>query len=238
MLFAAILALGIHGLLFGMEFSWLRNKIPHRPKTRTLTMSLAYLEPQKAKPKHVIKKPDIPAKKIVLPKKKVKKNRPKPIPKPEPQEKVLKPPEIDKAPAKPTPSPEPEETEVVKEPDDLSPAFTEDIIKVDVSMVIDGGVGAPDVPVVREAMPLYRINPAPKYPRIARRRGYQGTVILEVLVDRDGRVGDQRISESSGYSILDRAAMASVKGWAFVPGMRGDQKVEMWVRVPIRFQLN
>jgi protein TonB len=91
---------------------------------------------------------------------------------------------------------------------------------------------------MREAVPLYRINPPPTYPKIARKRGYQGTVVLEVLVDGNGRVGDLRVSKSSGYKILDRAAMASVKGWAFVPGMRGDQKVEMWVRVPIRFQLN
>jgi len=170
-------------------------------------------------------------------KKTVKKKKPKPIPKPEPQEKVLKPPEIEKSPEKPSPPPEPEKTEAVKEPDDLSTDFTKDIIKKEFSIAGDKGVGVPDVPVVREAVPLYRINPAPKYPKLARRRGYQGTVVLEVLVDRDGRVGDLRVSKSSEYKILDRAAMASVKGWAFVPGMRGDQKVEMWVRVPIRFQL-
>jgi len=69
MLFATILALGIHGLLFGMEFSWLRNKLPSRPEPRILTMSLTYREPQNTKPKHVIGKPDVPPKKIVLPKK-------------------------------------------------------------------------------------------------------------------------------------------------------------------------
>ncbi|MCK4893050.1 MAG: energy transducer TonB, partial [Calditrichia bacterium] len=34
-----------------------------------------------------------------------------------------------------------------------------------------------------------------------------------------------------------RTALASVKNWSFEPGMRGDEKVEMWVKVPIRFQL-
>jgi protein TonB len=237
-IFALILALGIHMVLFGMEFSWLRNKLPSRPEPRTLTMSLTYLEPQKAKLKNVIKKPDIPAKRIVLPKKTVKNKKPEPIPKPKPQEKVLKPSEIVKAHAKFLSSPEPGETEAAKEPDDSSPAFTKDIAKEEVSMVEGEGVVVQDVPVVREAMPLYRINPAPKYPRIARRRGYQGTVVLEVLVDRNGRVGDLRVYTSSGYKILDRTALTSVKGWAFEPGMRGDQKVEMWVRVPVRFQLN
>jgi periplasmic protein TonB len=236
--FALILALGIHMALFGMEFNWLRNKLPSRPKPRALTMSLTYCEPQKAKPKNVVKKPDIRVKKIVIPKKKVKKRKPKPTPKPKPPKQVLRPPEIEKAPEKPLPSPEPEEPEEVKEPDDSSPDFMKDIIKEEISMAGDEGVVVGDVPVVREAMPLYRINPAPKYPRIARRRGYQGTVVLEVLVDLNGRVGDLRVSTSSGYKILDKAALASVKDWAFEPGMRGDQKVEMWVRVPVRFQLN
>ena len=226
-----------------MEFTWLRNKLQSRPKPRILTMSLTYREPQKAKLKNVIKKPDIPEKKIVIPQKKVKKKKQKPILKPKPPKPILKPPEIEKAPEKTLPSPEPEEPEkvkepeTVKEPDDSSADFTKDITKEEISMVGGEGVVVPDVPVVREAMPLYRINPAPKYPRIARRRGYQGTVVLEVLVDRNGRVGELRVYTSSGYKILDRAALASVKGWAFEPGMRGNQKVEMWVRVPVRFQL-
>lgn len=201
-------------------------------------MSLTYREPQKTKPEHVIKRPESTSKQIVLPKKKVKKKKPKPVPRPVPQKKVLKPPEIEKSTEKPSPPPEPGKTEAVEEPDDLGSEFTEDIIREEVSMAVDRGVGVPDVPVVREAAPLYRINPAPNYPKLARRRGFQGTVILEVLVDENGRVGDLQVSKSSGYKILDRAAMASVKGWAFVPGMRGGKKVEMWVKVPIRFQLN
>ncbi|MBW1768473.1 MAG: energy transducer TonB, partial [Deltaproteobacteria bacterium] len=72
----------------------------------------------------------------------------------------------------------------------------------------------------------------------ARRRGYEGTVVLEVLVNQEGSVEDLRISESSDHSILDRAALASVKKWLFEPGRKGDEAVEMWVRVPVRFQLN
>ncbi|MBW1768802.1 MAG: energy transducer TonB [Deltaproteobacteria bacterium] len=90
---------------------------------------------------------------------------------------------------------------------------------------------------IREAVPVYRKNPSPKYPRAARRRGYQGTVIMEVLVNREGRVEDLRLFRSSGYTVLDKRAMSSVKNWLFEPGMRGDEKVEMWVKVPIRFRL-
>ena len=45
----------------------------------------------------------------------------------------------------------------------------------------------PPIP-VHEATPLYRQNPVPEYPLIARKRGYQGTVVLEVLVTREGKV--------------------------------------------------
>ena len=95
----------------------------------------------------------------------------------------------------------------------------------------------PPVKVVREARPAYKDNPRPQYPKRARRRGYEGTVVLEVLVDGNGRVKELRILTSSGHSALDRAALKSVNGWLFEPGMVGDEKVDMWVRVPVRFEL-
>ena len=87
------------------------------------------------------------------------------------------------------------------------------------------------------AKPLYRQNPAPPYPRKARRMGYEGTVMLKVLVDENGRVDDCMVLESSGYPILDHTARASVKKWLFEPGTEGGIKKKMWVRVPIRFDL-
>ncbi|MGD9122410.1 MAG: energy transducer TonB [Desulfobacterales bacterium] len=87
------------------------------------------------------------------------------------------------------------------------------------------------------AKPLYRQNPAPAYPRKARRMGYEGIVMLKVLVDENGRVDDLMVHESSGYPILDLTALASVRKWLFEPGSEGGVKKKMWVRVPIRFDL-
>jgi len=95
----------------------------------------------------------------------------------------------------------------------------------------------PPVKQVREARPAYKVNPPPPYPKRARRRGYEGTVLLEALVDQTGRVKELRIVTSSGHSVLDRTALKSVNGWLFEPGMVGDEKVDMWVRVPVRFEL-
>jgi protein TonB len=90
---------------------------------------------------------------------------------------------------------------------------------------------------VFEAEPLYARNPTPAYPAMARRRGYQGTVLLNVLVAADGTVQVVTMGQSSGYPMLDQAAEKSVVAWAFKPGTRGGRAVEMWVRVPVRFAL-
>jgi protein TonB len=58
-----------------------------------------------------------------------------------------------------------------------------------------------------------------------------------VLVAKDGRVADIRLQASSGHEILDRIALETVREWAFTPGRRGEEPVEMWVRVPILFEL-
>lgn len=91
--------------------------------------------------------------------------------------------------------------------------------------------------VVQEATPLYQINPPPKYPRRARRRGLEGIVLLEALIDISGRVADLRLFTSSGHPVLDRAALKAVSNWRFSPGTIGDKRKEMWAKVPIRFRL-
>jgi protein TonB len=91
--------------------------------------------------------------------------------------------------------------------------------------------------VVNEAVPLYKENPEPVYPLRAKKRGCEGTVILEVLVTKDGNAGKVGVFKSSGYSLLDEAAVSSVEKWRFEPGKRGDKKVDMPVKIPVRFQL-
>ena len=89
-----------------------------------------------------------------------------------------------------------------------------------------------------EAAPLYASNPPPEYPMPARRRGIEGTVIIEALIDTSGSVADLRLSASSGYSILDNAALTSVHSWRFQPGTIDGKQQAMWVKVPVRFALS
>lgn len=52
------------------------------------------------------------------------------------------------------------------------------------------------------------ICPKPDYPRVARARGWQGTVSVEVALSADGTVREAAIDASSGYDALDAAALA------------------------------
>jgi protein TonB len=72
----------------------------------------------------------------------------------------------------------------------------------------------------------------------ARRRGDQGVVLLRVHVRADGSVVTAEIKQSSGSSLLDDAALQTVReSWRFVPARLNSTPVESWVEVPIRFVL-
>lgn len=87
------------------------------------------------------------------------------------------------------------------------------------------------------AKPLYQQNHKPPYPPLARRRNWQGTVLLLVTVDVKGSSKKVQILEGSGYSILDKTARKTVKKWKFTPGKINGRPTEMQVQVPIHFKL-
>jgi protein TonB len=83
----------------------------------------------------------------------------------------------------------------------------------------------------------YLNNPRPSYPSISRRMGEQGKVLLRVLVDENGLPQQIEIKQSSGFDRLDKAALASVQRWRFVPGKRNGVPEAMWNIVPVNFVL-
>ena len=88
---------------------------------------------------------------------------------------------------------------------------------------------------------LYKIgsinNPHPPYPLIARKKGFEGKLILEVLVNEDGSVKSTSIRESSGYEILDTVSKKTVEKWTFIPAKKMGQAVKDNIQVPIKFVL-
>lgn len=84
----------------------------------------------------------------------------------------------------------------------------------------------------------YLDNPKPGYPMIARRRGLQGRVLLDVRVSAEGLALFVKVKESSGHDVLDEAAVNAVAHWRFAPARRGGEAVEGTASVPVQFRLN
>lgn len=88
-----------------------------------------------------------------------------------------------------------------------------------------------------EAKPDYLQNPPPRYPERARRLSQQGVVLLHVRVNAEGHPTEVEVRHSSGYDLLDHAAVESVSGWRFKPATLQGTPVGSDVEVPIRFEL-
>ena len=77
----------------------------------------------------------------------------------------------------------------------------------------------------------------PRYPRKARRAGWEGTTLLKVLVNPDGAPSRVAVERTSGFDILDEAAVKAVRRWRFHPARRGTAPLSTWVRIPVAFRL-
>jgi len=84
----------------------------------------------------------------------------------------------------------------------------------------------------------YLHNPAPRYPEAAQEEGWEGRVVLRVHVDAAGHPVSVDLHASSGHEVLDKAALAAVRRWTFVPAKRGSTPIDGWVDVPLDFRLN
>ncbi|WP_145054254.1 energy transducer TonB [Lignipirellula cremea] len=85
--------------------------------------------------------------------------------------------------------------------------------------------------------PDFSSNQAPQYPAEAVRRGWEGTVMLELEVAASGRVGRVTILQSSGYPILDRAAVNAVQKWRGEPAQLFGAAIPTTEKLPVRFRL-
>jgi protein TonB len=102
--------------------------------------------------------------------------------------------------------------------------------------VPDPGPAAPPVAGVRLQ---YEAAPPPRYTADLIRDRAQGTVLLQVLVDVDGRPLQVTIHRSSGNRRLDRLAQQHVQArWSFQPATRDGRAVQAIGLVPIDFRLD
>ena len=85
----------------------------------------------------------------------------------------------------------------------------------------------------------YASAPPPTYPREALLDNIQGTVLLKVLVDVDGKPLSVEIARSSGSRALDEAARRQVlRKWTFQPAMQNGVAIQVYGMVPVNFSLS
>ncbi|MCM2272604.1 MAG: energy transducer TonB [candidate division Zixibacteria bacterium] len=89
-----------------------------------------------------------------------------------------------------------------------------------------------------EKLPDFVSYVKPDYPSIARQAGLEGTVIVKVLVDKNGAVRDAKVARSSGYAALDNAAIGAAFKNTYTPGIQNGYPVACWVTYRVEFKLN
>ena len=76
------------------------------------------------------------------------------------------------------------------------------------------------------------------YPEIARRRGWEGAVKVTFILDQEGRLKEKKVADSSGYEVLDTAALQSlVKAEPFPPFPSQSNIKNFFFFLTIRYQL-
>jgi len=77
---------------------------------------------------------------------------------------------------------------------------------------------------------------SPIYPEAARKVRLEGVVILDMVVDRDGNVGDVRVLRPLAYGLTE-AAITAVKQWKYEPSTVDGAPVAVVFTVTVRFSL-
>src|SRR5579883_3239073 len=81
---------------------------------------------------------------------------------------------------------------------------------------------------------IYLVDP--EYSEEARKARYEGVVILEAIVRRDGGIDTIRLVRSLGFG-LDQSAIEAVKKWRFRPGTKNGSAVDVPLRIEVSFNL-
>jgi periplasmic protein TonB len=103
---------------------------------------------------------------------------------------------------------------------------------------IGKGIGGNIVPIgLLDNTPRTRFQPTPPYPHEAKVQGLNGEVLVEFVVDENGRVRDPKVASSS-HRVFEEAALRGIAKWVFEPGKRGGRVVPFKMAVPLQFKLS
>ena len=85
-------------------------------------------------------------------------------------------------------------------------------------------------------LPVAVDQPSPfVYPEELWDRNVEGQAVVMVHVTMEGTVDSVYVRSTSGYEAMDSAAVTGARELRFRPGRRGEDAVDVWVRLPVRF---
>ena len=130
---------------------------------------------------------------------------------------------------------------VESEDEDIADDLTIEETDLDSFEAWDAPPPPPDGPRVKfipyddPPQPLSSIKPV--YPEIAQEAGIEGTVVVQVFVDKKGRVQDTLILKGIPNTGLDEAAVTAIKKTRFRPAKQRERAVGVWISIPVNFRL-
>jgi TonB family protein len=74
-----------------------------------------------------------------------------------------------------------------------------------------------------------------EYPPLLKDAGIGGTVIVHFFIDEEGVVRNSVLARSCGQNTLDEAALKIAPIAQFTPALNRDQRVAVWIQLPIIF---
>ncbi len=87
---------------------------------------------------------------------------------------------------------------------------------------------------IERPTPLFSDVPI-EYPLAMWDQDIEGQTLLRVRVTELGRVDEVEVMQSSGYPVLDTAAVRGARALRFQPARRNGRRIEVWAQVPVEF---
>lgn len=100
---------------------------------------------------------------------------------------------------------------------------------------VGGGGGASAYSGVGRPRPIREV--IPEYPNSERREGFEGVIVLEILVNAEGYVDSVKVLDNTTRSKrLEQSAMEAALKSQYVPAKRDGRNVPIWIQRPYRFE--
>ena len=117
-----------------------------------------------------------------------------------------------------------------------SPAPAASLVGRATSALPEAGHGGPVLPLGSAGAPAFSRQVAPVYPAQARRLGREGTVVLKLVIDAEGRLQGVEVVQAASFGFTE-AAVNAIRQSSYRPAVAAGRPVQAQALITIRFTL-